>query len=638
MAGDFDETLYRDIFETAPDPIMVHDPETGDVVHANPAACDLLGLDYDSLVGSQVGSFSPAGFTSADARAAIEAAPTDGAARVDWSVQTADGEQRWVDVTLKRARAGGQARVIAFIRDVSERREREREHAQWYEQIQTLVNNLPVVVFALDPDGEFTYSAGKGLEALGLEQGAVVGDSVFEVYADYSEILDAARRALDGEEVRVTQSIDDHVFETWYRPVFEDGQLVQVVGVARDVTEPRLREERVDTLSEATNDLLYTHTEAAVAERVTDIAEHIIDRPIAAMWSYDPTGDRLYPIGATATAMELAGVNLAKDLAEMGADTDEKAIFDAEEPVVIDDYGELEAPSAPGIPLGTMLCLPLDDHGLLCIGSREVEPFSESERHLLDILSSTATAALDRVSRETELESQRAALEASNEALQGRREQMEFFNSILRHDILNGMTVIRARGELLSSSLEGEQGRYAETIVEWSDDIIELTRKVRSVLHTLSDDDAAETEPVELAPVVESAARRATSMATRATFDVDVPDDIYVRADELLHDVFGNVLTNAVEHGSGDAGVSVNVTTTLDEDHVTVHIVDDGPGIAPSVRGELFDRGKKGRESGGTGFGLYFVHAMVESYGGSIQVEENDSGGAAFGIQLPRAA
>ncbi|MBX0303052.1 PAS domain-containing sensor histidine kinase [Haloarcula salinisoli] len=644
MPADMDDSIYANIFDATPEPVMVHHPETGRILDANQAACELVGRDCEQLVGATVGEISTAGFTTEEAVAAIRRAADDGDHHVAWEVVGPEGQQRSVEVTLERLDVDGTVRVVAFVREPTEGRERDRDRIQWSEQVRTMVNNLPVVVFALDADGTFTHSAGKGLSALGLEQGELTGASIFDVYADYPEIIDAAEEALAGDEVRVTQSVEDLVFETWYQPVFEAGEVAQVVGVARNITELKRREERVDALSEATNDLLYTHTEAAVAERVTEIAERVIDRPIAAMWAYDGDDTVLYPVGATETAIEFAGVDIPKDLPDMEPGSDEMAIFDAGEPAVIEDYTELDAPSAPGVPLGTLLCLPLDDHGLLCVGSTTVEPFDESERHLLDILSSTATAALDRVARETELNDQRAELAASNEALQRRRDQMEFFNSILRHDILNGMNVIRARGDMLASELDGDHGAYAETIVEWSDDIVDLTRKVRSVLQTLSDEASAETKPVELAPVVESAARRAASMTPGATVDVSVHSDVAVTADDLLHDVFGNILTNAVEHGSTDShgqdeepGVAVEVTTSVDEETVTVRIADDGPGIAPDVRDRIFERGGKSTDSGGTGFGLYFVDAMIASYGGQIRVEESDKGGAVFVVELPKA-
>ena len=217
--------------------------------------------------------------------------------------------------------------------------------------------------------------------------------------------------------------------------------------------------------------------------------------------------------------------------------------------------------------------------------------------------------------------------------LQRRKDQMEFFNSILRHDMLNGMNVIQARGELLADRLEGDDREYAKTIVKWSDDIIDLTEKVRSVLKTLSEDGMTEMERRALGEVLDGAADRARWMSDDCTVDNHV-EDIHVAADELLEDVFGNLFLNAVEHAGED--VSVDVTATVEDVFVRVRIADDGPGVPPEQRRRIFQRGEKGSGSSGTGFGLYFVDSMVESYGGTIWVEESDRGGAAFVIELPR--
>ncbi len=217
--------------------------------------------------------------------------------------------------------------------------------------------------------------------------------------------------------------------------------------------------------------------------------------------------------------------------------------------------------------------------------------------------------------------------------LQRRRDQMEFFNSILQHDMLNGMNVIRARGELLADTLDGDDREYAETIVDWSDDIIDLTEKVRSVLKTLSEDGMSEMQQRDLGAVLDAAADRARSKSPAATVNNHVTD-IEVAAGKLLEDVFGNLLLNAVEHGGED--VTIDVTATVGDVFVTVVVADDGPGIPPARRRQVFDRGQKGSGSSGTGFGLYFVDSMVESYGGNIWIEESDDGGAAFHVELPR--
>jgi len=216
--------------------------------------------------------------------------------------------------------------------------------------------------------------------------------------------------------------------------------------------------------------------------------------------------------------------------------------------------------------------------------------------------------------------------------LERQNEQMEFFNSILRHDLLNGMNVIQSRGELLARELDGEQGEWAETIVDWSENVTDLTRKVRSTLTTLTDEDSTELFPVRLRTVVDSEVKRARQMDDRSSITVECPDEQRVVADELLGDVIGNLLTNAVEHA--DRPVDITVTVSRHGERVRIAIADDGPGVPPSERERIFDRGHRGSDSSGTGFGLYFVDSMVTTWGGDVWVEANDRGGATFVVEL----
>jgi len=215
-------------------------------------------------------------------------------------------------------------------------------------------------------------------------------------------------------------------------------------------------------------------------------------------------------------------------------------------------------------------------------------------------------------------------------------EQMDFFNNILRHDMKNGMNVIMAQAEMLSTDLDDpDRVDRADSIRQWSDDIIGLTDRIRSILDTVLENDDDSLEPVSLPAVVEEEADRVRSMADRVSVECDLPETCQVRANELLGDVVSNVLTNAVEHTDGE--VTIVVETTDEGSDVSLRIADDGPGIPADSHGKLFERGRKGQSSSGTGFGLFFVSSMVESYGGSVRTEESDRGGAAFVLELPRA-
>ena len=65
-------------------------------------------------------------------------------------------------------------------------------------------------------------------------------------------------------------------------------------------------------------------------------------------------------------------------------------------------------------------------------------------------------------------------------------------------------------------------------------------------------------------------------------------------------------------------------------------VADDGAGVPPEIRDDIFEMGVSGPDSDGTGFGLGFVRALTESYGGTVDVRESDAGGAEFRVTLER--
>jgi len=102
--------------------------------------------------------------------------------------------------------------------------------------LRTVINVAPVILFAFDENAVFTLSEGKGLKALGLEAGRVVGQSALELYKDHPRIIEAIRKSLAGQAVRETLEVDESIFEVQFDPVVVEGRVVSVTGVAVDIT------------------------------------------------------------------------------------------------------------------------------------------------------------------------------------------------------------------------------------------------------------------------------------------------------------------------------------------------------------------------------------------------------------------
>lgn len=131
----------------------------------------------------------------------------------------------------------------AAQQELAERKRAENEVRLLHEHLQLVISNAPVILYALDRNGIFTLSEGKGLETLGLKAGEVVGQSAFDLYQDVPEALTSLRLALAGEYVRTTIEGRGLAFDAWYSPLRrQGGEVVGIIGVATDITERKQAE------------------------------------------------------------------------------------------------------------------------------------------------------------------------------------------------------------------------------------------------------------------------------------------------------------------------------------------------------------------------------------------------------------
>lgn len=219
--------------------------------------------------------------------------------------------------------------------------------------------------------------------------------------------------------------------------------------------------------------------------------------------------------------------------------------------------------------------------------------------------------------------------------VRNRREQLEFVNHLLRHNILNSVQAIDGYASLLEADVDDSEADYLSRIEESSRRISGLIEDVRTLMRTLKED--VDRRPVNLSAILRREVALARDVHESATFHADIESDVVVEGDAILGAVFENLLDNAVVHHDG-THPEIAVSLAVESDEAVVRIADDGPGIPEDVRRQYLGRDRDEEDVDGSGLGLYLASVLVGVFDGDVSIADNDPRGAVVTITLPTAA
>lgn len=253
------EQRYQTLAEVSPVGIFRTNSE-GDCLYVNERWCEMAGLPTTQAMGrGWINSLHP------EDRERVRGEWYQGLQvnlpfRSEYRFLRPDGVITWVfcQAIAQRGIMGEITGYVGSITDITQRKlaemvlqESVSEAAQSLGMLRMVVSNTPTILYAIDQEGLFTLSEGKGLESLGLKPGELVGKSVFEVYRDNPSIIEYTKRVLAGEGATWLAEVAGKWFETRSAPLRdEQGKIFGLMGIATEITKRKQAEEALLRVNE----------------------------------------------------------------------------------------------------------------------------------------------------------------------------------------------------------------------------------------------------------------------------------------------------------------------------------------------------------------------------------------------------
>ena len=546
-----------------------------------------LGHDAAELHGSSLSELVPSSEVSTY-EAALKRVRTSGRTTIETELCIDDGDVRPVEFEFSATTIeSGDLAIAGVVHEISELATTRSHLEAERDRFKAIADTTFDLLFRFDRDSRFTYVSSASERILGYVPDEMVGEPFIEYTTEESasKAMAAFESVLDGGDIEdveldiLTADGETVTLEVNGTPAIEDGDIVGVHGVARDITE------RKETLREL------------------QIKDRAIDEAQAGITLADATQPDEPLVYVNQGFEEMTGYDASSATGRncrflQGEQTDPSAVatlrnhIDADEPVSV----ELVNYRNDGTPFWNQVRItPVQDE-------------TGTVTHFLGIQNDVTE--------------------------QKRWEQLfEVLNRVLRHNLRNDLGVVSGLGALLADRAREDSSEIGQTIERKAEELLGLGEKARD-LEAIANRDI-EPEQVDIDSLLADLVTSYRNEYPDVTFDISIRTDRALCAGDEIEEALSELIENAVKHNTAtEPRVTIDVR---DEDEwVVLSVEDNGLGINDMEANVISKGGERALEHG-SGLGLWLINWVITRYGGSFQVQrrENSDSGTQATVRLP---
>jgi PAS domain S-box-containing protein len=538
---------------------------------------------------------------------ALKALAEGRSSRLDYRIVRRDGATRYVHVEIIRMltdRNGRPAGEFGTIQDITERKQAEGALRDSEERTRAFLENSATIAWMKDEEGRFVYLSRNFEKRFCDRLEDWLGKADFELWPE-----DVARQLCEndlavlksGKSMEVVEEVQDQKgYRSWWLiskfPFRDSSGRIYVGGMGVDITGHRNAEK---ALRENEENLMRAQEIAHLGSWVWDITTNKLH------WSDEQY--RIFGISSDCeTTYELYLSRIHPDdrtyiINAINESLSRRTPCSVDYRIIRPD-GEVRFIHGEGLPTYD------GDNPVSMIGTLQ----DITERKL------------------TEKELANAKVQA------------ELYLDLMGHDINNmhqiALGYLELAREMYPEAGDGQFLDKSMEVLQRSARLIQNVRKLQKLREGVF-----QAESVDICRLLSDVQREFGAVPYKqVTLNLNGHERCLVRANELLHDVFSNLVSNAIKHTGykADIVIDLDVEEENGRHNCRVSVEDNGRGIPDDFKGKVFNRLLEGTDKAkGMGLGLYLVKSLVESYGGRVWVEDRVPGdhtrGSKFVVTLP---
>ncbi|RKH39455.1 PAS domain S-box protein [Corallococcus llansteffanensis] len=494
--------------------------------------------------------------------------------------------------------------VCGVSMDITATRVLRQELDEVREQLQRVLTQLPVVLWAFDAQGMITLFEGTGVTTGQAPILGRRGSSVFELFRERRDVVELIHRALAGERLSAELFLFGVWFEVRFLPVFgPGGRVVSVSGVSLDITERRRAEQELRT--------------SETRYRLATLATRDL------IWDWDLVTNE---ISWSELSAHILRLDTSRGLPRMNIDwwtnslhpEDRERVSRGIEEAIRSPEGHWQA--AYRLRRGDGTWAFIEDRG------RVVKDLRGQPVRMVGAMQDVTGR------HEAEMEAKRRA------------EFEQLLIGIVGHDLRNPISAITMAATVLARR-EDADPRDQKAVAR----ILASAERARRMLRDVLDFTQARLGGgipmtplgVDLMELVRQVMDEVQQAHPDRRLEVDHRGDAHLTCDpDRLAQVITNLVNNALAYG--DAVCPVRVRLRGQPEGVTLTVNNQGRPIPHALLPHLFEPLKRAEVSEGNrlahglGLGLFIVKHIVDAHGGRLRVRSTEQDGTTFLVHLPR--